>query len=395
MQGYDNLDGPPGDDDFSRGSWREQRSTPLPLPADPTRMGPSGQPARSANQGEAAAILDTGLPLLVHAGGVHFQPERSSRPRLRFDLVLPALPEDVIKQVRAILHTVRQHRRPLQGPQGAVSGALHPQAAGSLPEDHLTAVSSATGGPASSWRPCWPCCHPGSLMASSSRPSSSTGCQRTSATTWWQPASTPPPGRDNFWFTANSTKGGKKRSQAVAAVQEDDQDLEEAVAVLSVQPKRPQPKKKAAKGGKGKGTMCYPHRKYGADCLEVHRAHHLHLDGKLGCPAAATAAAAPMGTPSCLLYLVDPASSRRYLVDSGSAFSIIPHKSAATPTGPRLIHRRRHTAYVLGPRHVQPCTLGCINFFFFCEFQKDEYRVCLPRVLEKDKKHFLFFCTTP
>ena len=44
-----------------------------------------------------------------------------------------------------------------------------------------------------------------------------------------------------------------------------------------------------------------------------------------------------MGNPSCLLYLVDAASSRRYLVDSGSAYSIILHKSAATPTGPRLI----------------------------------------------------------
>ena len=51
----------------------------------------------------------------------------------------------------------------------------------------------------------------------------------------------------------------------VAAVQEEDENLEEAVVALSVQPKRPQPKKKAAKGGKGKGTMCFIHKKYGAD----------------------------------------------------------------------------------------------------------------------------------
>ena len=44
-----------------------------------------------------------------------------------------------------------------------------------------------------------------------------------------------------------------------------------------------------------------------------------------------------MGNPSCFLYLVDAASSRRYLVDSRSAFSLIPHKSAAAPTGSRLI----------------------------------------------------------
>ena len=44
-----------------------------------------------------------------------------------------------------------------------------------------------------------------------------------------------------------------------------------------------------------------------------------------------------MGNPSCLLYLVDVASSKRYLVDSGSAFSIVPHKSSAEPTRPRLM----------------------------------------------------------
>ena len=35
------------------------------------------------------------------------------------------------------------------------------------------------------------------------------------------------------------------------------------------------------------------------------------------------------------------------------------------------------------------------QFYFFCEFQKDEYGVCLPRVLEEDKNFFYFFCTTP
>ena len=33
------------------------------------------------------------------------------------------------------------------------------------------------------------------------------------------------------------------------------------------------------------------------------------------------------------------------------------------------------------------------QFWFFCEFQKDEYGVCLPRVLEEEI--FFFFCTTP
>ena len=70
-------------------------------------MGPSGQPARSANQDEAAALLDPGQPLLVHAGGVHLQSQWGRRhPRLHFDLVLPALPEEVIEQVRGILQAV-------------------------------------------------------------------------------------------------------------------------------------------------------------------------------------------------------------------------------------------------------------------------------------------------
>ena len=67
---------------------------------------------------------------------------------------------------------------------------------------------------------------------------------------------------DNLWFASNSRQGGNKHSQVVAAVQEDDKDLEEAVAALSLQPKRPQPKKKNAKG---KGTACFVHKKYGAD----------------------------------------------------------------------------------------------------------------------------------
>ena len=37
------------------------------------------------------------------------------------------------------------------------------------------------------------------------------------------------------------------------------------MAALSVQPKWPQPKKKAAKGGTGKGTVNFVHKKYGAD----------------------------------------------------------------------------------------------------------------------------------
>ena len=70
---------------------------------------------------------------------------------------------------------------------------------------------------------------------------------------------------NTLWFTSNSRQGGNKSSQVVAAVQEDDENLKEPVAALSVQPKWPQPKKKAAKGGKGKGTMCFVNKKYDAN----------------------------------------------------------------------------------------------------------------------------------
>ena len=44
-----------------------------------------------------------------------------------------------------------------------------------------------------------------------------------------------------------------------AAVPEDTEELEEAVATLNVQPKHTQPKKKVAKGGKSQGKLCHSH----------------------------------------------------------------------------------------------------------------------------------------
>ena len=44
------------------------------LAAASARMGPSGHPACSADQGEAAALLDSRQLLLVRAGGVNLPP---------------------------------------------------------------------------------------------------------------------------------------------------------------------------------------------------------------------------------------------------------------------------------------------------------------------------------
>ena len=72
---------------------------------------------------------------------------------------------------------------------------------------------------------------------------------------------------DNLWFARNSRQSNSKHHPLVAAVQEDVEEIEEAVkeavAALNVQPKRPLPKKKAAKGGKSQGKLCYSRQKYG------------------------------------------------------------------------------------------------------------------------------------
>ena len=47
-----------------------------------------------------------------------------------------------------------------------------------------------------------------------------------------------------------------------AAVPDDGEELAEAVVALNVQPKRPQHKKTAAKGGKSQGKLCHVHKKY-------------------------------------------------------------------------------------------------------------------------------------
>ena len=101
---------------------------------------------------------------------------------------------------------------------------------------------------------------------------------------------------DNLWFARNSRQSDSKHHPVAAAVQEDVEEIEEAVAALNVQPKCPQPKKKAAKGGKSQGFPGSP---------------HLHVVGKRVGSEVAAAAAAPKGTLGRLLYLVDVDNSKR------------------------------------------------------------------------------------
>ena len=68
---------------------------------------------------------------------------------------------------------------------------------------------------------------------------------------------------DDLWFGMNQRHFGAKSRHMTAAVPEDDDELEEAVVVLNIQPKRPQPKKKAAEAGKLPGKLCRCHQKFG------------------------------------------------------------------------------------------------------------------------------------
>ena len=57
---------------------------------------------------------------------------------------------------------------------------------------------------------------------------------------------------------------------------------------------------------------------------------------------------------------------------------------------PEILFLVNLLSFVHPPCTIDNCTVGCIKFFFCCEFQKDEYGVCLPRVLEEEKFFFFF-----
>ena len=86
--------------------------------------------------------------------------------------------------------------------------------------------------------------------------------------------------------------------------------------------------------------------------MEVCRSPFLHVVGKRVGPAVAAAAAASKETLGRLLSQVDVDNSKQYLVDSGRAFSILPHKSLAEPTGPRLMTADGMTLHCWAAAHA-------------------------------------------
>ena len=66
-------------------------------------------------------------------------------------------------------------------------------------------------------------------------------------------------------------------------------------------------------------SVCYIHEKYGKKAVTV-----------------LMRAAVSCGPKGQLALLVDEASQQRFLVDTGSSYSILPHKSQQPQSGPRL-----------------------------------------------------------
>ena len=60
---------------------------------------------------------------------------------------------------------------------------------------------------------------------------------------------------NNLWCGLNERHSGAKSHHVAAAVPDDSEELAEAVAALNVQPKHPQHKKTATKGGKSQGKQ--------------------------------------------------------------------------------------------------------------------------------------------
>ena len=96
-----------------------------------------------------------------------------------------------------------------------------------------------------------------------------------------------------------------------------------------------------------------------------------------------TAAAAPKGAHSCLIYLVEVATSKQYLMDSGGSFSILPLKSSAEPKGPHLMTADGKSITCWGRR---TCTVRTRTRQFMWTFLlapvafPGEYPVCISNI---------------
>ena len=188
-------------------------------------------------------------------------------PQLHFDLVLPALPEEVIQQLRGIVHAVNDITDPYRALKIRLLDLFTPK-----PLDQCQKIIN--GGDLGDMRPSQlmedmlallPPGEPEGMLFKTHFINRLlvTILDHVVTASFTLTSTEMAAVADNLWFARNSRQSDSKHHPLVAAVQEDVEEIEEAVAALNVQPKRPQPKKKAAKGGKSQGKLCYSRQKYG------------------------------------------------------------------------------------------------------------------------------------
>ncbi len=62
--------------------------------------------------------------------------------------------------------------------------------------------------------------------------------------------------------------------------------------------------------------------------------------------------------PGCLLHLFDDVSQRRFLVDTGAAYSVFPHKSLSISSGPQLTGAGGQVIECWGEQRMNLCFHG-------------------------------------
>ena len=140
-----------------------------------------------------------------------FNPSRVADPQLRFELVLHALPEEVIQQVQGILHTVDDIANPYRALKIRLLDLFTPKPM-DLCQKIINRGDLGNRRPSQLMEDMLSLLPPGSLRECCSRHTSSTGCLRTSTPTWWLPVSPLPLGRWQMWQTTLGLMGTTDRA---------------------------------------------------------------------------------------------------------------------------------------------------------------------------------------
>ena len=160
---------------------------------------------------------------------------------MRFNLVLPALPEEVIEQIRGILYTVDNIADPYRALKAKLLDRFTPK-----PLDLCQRIIN--GGELGDRSPSQlmdsmlallPPGEPESMLVRTHFLNRLPADIRNHVAVagFHNAASEMADIAENLWFTSNSRQGGNKCSQAAVAVKEDDKHPVGAVAAHSVQPK--------------------------------------------------------------------------------------------------------------------------------------------------------------